>query len=303
MIKLSLAFLLFAFAGFAQGSKSDSVIKKQIEEYNTSFANVFIKGNQGDLAKAYTDETIFMPEHSRQRLGRKAIEAFYEQWLAQAKINSYQKTILELQDFGNYVLEIGTFAENLSLNGQNAFSYSGKYSVLWAKPSKKNQLLTIAAEIWGSASYFDDKNIPNIDDAAIPPTKEYISSDKLTLEVKERNNNIKKLVQNRQGAEHAKMFMPDAMYLTYYTPILSGEKEITAYFTEHEKPGTLRIEQISILTSNIIFTQKAIVEFGFYNVDWSDGDRNGNVKGKSINVWKRNGDGELMLFRQMVNHD
>lgn len=99
------------------------------------------------------------------------------------------------------------------------------------------------------------------------------------------------------------MFMPDAMYLTYYTPILSGEKEITDYFTEHEKPGTLRIEQISIETSNIIFAREAIVEFGFYNVDWRDGESSGNVKGKSINVWKKNNDGELLLFRQMVNHD
>lgn len=303
MIKLSLAFLFLTIGVFAQENKADSTIKKQIEEYNASFATAFINGKQEDLVKSYTDQTLFMPEHSRQRVGKETIRDFYKQWLAQAKVSAYQRTILELQDLGNYVLEIGTFAENLNVNGQNPFSYSGKYSVLWKKSSNRSLPPTIAAEIWGSASYFDDKNIPNIDDIAVPPTKEYIPTDKLTLEVKERNNRIKELVQNRQGAEHAKMFMPDAMYLTYYTPILSGEKEITAYFTEHEKPGTLRIEQISIQTSNIIYAQKAIVEFGFYNVDWRDDEKNGNVKGKSINVWKKNSDGELLLFRQMVNHD
>lgn len=303
MIKLSLALLLFAFASFAQGSKSDSVFKKQIEEYNTSFANAFIKGNQGDLVKAYTDETIFMPEHSRQRVGSKTILDFYKQWLSQAKITSYERKILDLQDFGNYVLEIGTFAETLNLNGQNPFSYVGKYAVLWKKPSNRSLPPTIAAEIWGSSSYFDDKNIPDIDDTAILKIKEYIPTDKLTLEVKERNNTIKNLVQNRQGAEHAKMFMPDAMYLTYYTPILSGEKEITDYFTEHEKPGTLNIEKISILTSEIIYARTAIIEFGFYSVDWRDRDNHGNVKGKSINVWKKDNNGTLLLFRQIVNHD
>lgn len=300
MIKFSFTFFFLAFGLFAQENKTDFQIKKQIEAYNNAFAKAFIEGNQSALINSYTDQSIFMPEHSRQRTGKKSISAFYEQWLSQAKITSYQRTILELQDFGNYVLEIGNFTENLILKGQNPYSYSGKYAVLW---KKKKQLLTIAAEIWGSASYFDDKNIPEINDVAVPETKEYISTERLTLEVKERNNTIKKLVQNRQGAEHAKMFMPDAMYLTYYTPILSGEKDITAYFTEHEKPGTLNIEQISIQTSGIINAEKAIVEFGFYNVDWRDGDSNGNVKGKSINVWKRNEKGELMLFRQIVNHD
>ncbi|KAF2338475.1 YybH family protein [Flavobacterium tistrianum] len=303
MNRFSFIFFLFAFAGFAQGSKSDSIIKKQIEEYNISFATAFVKGNQSNLVKAYSDQTLFMPEHSRQRVGSKTIQDFYKQWLSQAKITSYERKILDLQDFGNYVLEIGTFIENLNVNGQNPFSYSGKYSVLWKKSSNRSQSPTIAAEIWGSSSYFDDKNIPNIDDSAILPTKEYIPTDKLTLEVKERNNKIKELVQNRQGAEHAKMFMPDAMYLTYYTPILSGEKEITDYFTDHEKSGTLSIDKISILTSEIIYARTAIIEFGFYNVDWRDGDSNGNIKGKSINVWKKDANGELLLFRQMVNHD
>lgn len=303
MNRFSFIFLLFAIGVFAQESKTDSITRKQIEGYNASFETAFLKGNQEDLIKAYTDQSIFMPEHSRQRIGAKEIQAFYKQWLSQAKITSYQKTIVDIQNLGNYILEIGTFTENLNVNDQNPFSYVGKYSVLWKKSSNRSLPLTIAAEIWGASSFFDDKNIPNIDDSAVPPTTEYIPSDKLTSEVRERNNTIKKLVQNRQGAEHAKMFMPDAMYLTYYTPILSGEKEITDYFTEHEKPGTLSIEKISIQTSNIIFAREAIVEFGFYNVDWRDGDSSGNVKGKSINVWKKNNDGELLLFRQMVNHD
>lgn len=302
MIKFSAIFFLFAFGVFAQESKKDSVIRKQLQDYNVAFASAFTTGDKNTLLKSYTDQSILMPEHSRQRKGKTDIANFYKQWLDQAKVVSYQKTIFDLQDFGNYVLEIGNFAEDLNIKDQKSYTYSGKYAVLWKKGSKTNPM-TIAAEIWGADSYFEDKNIPDIDDSSVPQTQEYSASDKLASEVKERNNNIKKLVQNRLGGEHAKMFMTDAMYLTYYTPIISGEKDITAYFTEHEKPGTLSIDKISILTSGIIYAEKAIIEFGFYSVDWSDGDKNGNVKGKSINVWKRNSDGELMLFRQMVNHD
>lgn len=302
MIKFSFTFFLFALGVIAQENKIDPNIRKQIEEYNSSFAAAFTNGSHNALLKAYTEQTIFMPEHSRQRLGKKSIADFYKQWLDQAKITSYQRTILELQDFGNYFLEIGTFIENLEKRNIEPYTYSGKYMVLWKKVSN-NKPMTIAAEIWGSSSYLEDKFIPEVNDALVPPTKEFVTSNKLDLEVIERNNSIKRLVQNRLGGEHAKMFLPDAMYLTYYTPILSGEKDITAYFTEHEKPGTLSIDKISIQTSGIINTQKAIVEFGYYSVNWSDGDKGGNVKGKSINVWKRNSNGELMLFRQMVNHD
>lgn len=303
MIKFSLAFFLLTIVVMGQETRTDTIFRKQLNDYNAAFATAFITAKNDILLKAYTDESILMPEHSRQRTGKKAIADFYKQWLAKAKATSYQKTIFELQDLGNYILEIGNFTQNLNLESQSPFLYSGKYAVLWKKPSTTKQPLTIAAEIWGADSYFDDKNIPDIDDSSIPKIEEYSGAEKLASEVKERNNTIKKRVQNREGAEHAKMFMPDAMYLTYYTPILSGEKDITAYFTEHEKPGTLRIDQISILTSGIIYARTAIVEFGFYSVDWSDGDKNGNVKGKSINVWKKNQDGQLLLFRQMVNHD
>ncbi|MBB4802746.1 ketosteroid isomerase-like protein [Flavobacterium nitrogenifigens] len=302
MRKFSLAFLFFTVSIFAQENKIDLDIQKQIEDYNSAFATAFVENNKDFILKRYNDQSVLMPEHNRERVGKNLIADFYEQWLNQAKVTSYQKKIVELQDFDNYVLEIGNFDENLHIKDLKSYTYSGKYMVLWKKEDK-NKITTIAAEIWGANSYFDDRFIPDVDDKMVPQTKAYTSSDKLISEVIERNSSIKNLVKNRQGAEHAKMFMPDAMYLTYYSPILSGEKEITAYFTEHEKPGTLSIDKISIQTSGVIVTNKAIIEFGFYSVDWSNGDKSANVKGKSINVWKRNNSGELMIFRQMVNHD
>lgn len=300
MVKYCCLLVLFAFPVFAQQINSD---RKQIEDYNSAFARAFIQKDKLNLIKPYTESSVFMPEHSRQRVGKKSIADFYEQWLRDTKINSYQKTIFELIDLGNFKLEIGTFDENLQLKGEQTFAYSGKYMILWKQSSKKNQPMTIAAEIWGANSYFDDKQIPDINDENNPVTTELNASYPLTAEVKARNNKIQNLVQKRLGAEHAKLFMSDAIYLTYYTPMLIGTTDITNYFIEHEKPGTLKIDSISIKTSGIIDAKNTVVEFGFYSVDWSDGDKKGNVKGKSINVWKKNAAGELMLFRQIVNHD
>ncbi len=302
MSRITLIFFLLALGTSAQEKETDLNFRKQIEAYNTSFSTFFMEGNIDNFSKLYTEQTIFLPEHSRERIGKKNIVDFYKQWLSEVKIVAFKKTIYELQNLGNYILEIGNFKEDFAKKDHKIYSYSGKYMILW-KLAKKGKPMTIAAEIWGSDSYIDDKEFPEINDANIPNTKEYSDSDKLTVEIKERNQNIRKLVQERNGAEHAKMFMSDAIYLTYYTPMLSGIKDITDYFVDHEKPGTLKIESISIKTSAIIKTEKAVVEFGFYSVDWRDGENNGNVKGKSTNVWKRNQDNQLLLFRQMVNHD
>lgn len=303
MIKLRFIFILLSFAVSAQKKVSDINIRKQLEDYNSSFASAFIKGDNNGLLKSYTNSSVFMPEHSRQRIGRNEIASFYQQWLTDSKVTFYQKTIFELQDIGNCILEIGNFTENLHKKDDQSRTYKGKYMVIWKPSLKKGQPMTIVAEIWGSDSYIDDKLLPEIEDKLITVEKEYLSSDKLTAAIKEQNNKIKKLVQERSGIEHAKLFMPDAIYMTYYTPMLIGSEKISNYFNEHEKPGFLNIDAISIKTSGIIEKEKAVIEFGFYSVDWSDGSKKGNVKGKSINIWKKNSEGEFKLFRQIVNHD
>lgn len=287
----------------AQSLTSKDLLWKQIEAKNATISKAFCSGDVMGIIAEYMQDASIMPEHSTTRKGKNDIKQYYTDWLAGAKMLHYTKTILEIHDLDGWALEIGTFSQDFKIHNGKGFNYAGKYMVLWRVQQKLDTSPFIAAEIWGANDYIDDDHFPIIND--IPkPAKETITDKTLEKEIIGRNQVIAQLVTERKGAEHAKLFMPDAIYMTYYTPMLIGMDKIKAYFIEHEKPGTLKIDTLELTTDALYATAAGpIVEFGSYKVDWTDGDAKGTVMGKSINVWKRDATGTLMLYRQMVNHD
>ena len=288
----------------AQQLKPAAALWKHIEAKNDLFARAFVSGDMVIITGAYTQQAVLMPEHNSMRYYPDAIKDFYKQWLDAVTVKSFKKNIYEVEDLGGYALEIGTFTQNFTLKEGKPYDYTGKYMVLWQTGNNLNNPPLIAAEIWGANAPFDNAALPKIAGTHTPPENNKPAlNKKLEAEVKSRNKIIGRLVTERKGGEHARFFLPDAIYMTYYTPMLVGSSNITPYFVEHEKPGTLKIDALAINTGTVIETKKAVIEFGFYRVDWSDGAAKGTVTGKSINVWKRDKTGTLMLYRQMVNHD
>lgn len=303
MKPLFILLLIFSISLSAQTLTSKNALWQQIEAKNTAIAKAFITGDTKALQSQYMQWAVIMPEHTTTRKGETLIRQYYTEWLAGAKMDSYSKTIYEIQDFDGWALEIGTFVQKFTLKSGQTHNYDGKYMVLWRISDKLETSPFIAAEIWGANNYINDADFPVITDS--PKTYwEAITNETLKNEVISRNQVIAQLVKERKGAEHAMLFMQDAIYMTYYTPMLVGIDKIAAYFTEHEKPGTLKIDTLELNTNNCYsMGGNVIIEFGSYKVDWSDGDAKGTVMGKSINVWKRDAAGTLMLYRQMVNHD
>lgn len=298
-----IATLLTCSISTAQKLQPTDALWQQVAAKNKAVAEAFIEGDANKMAGNYIETATLMPEHSTTRNGSNGIRQYFTDWLGQVKVNSYTKTIYEITNLDGYALEIGTFTQNFTLTGHKPYEYKGKYMVLWRTSNKLETSPFIAAEIWGANDYVNDADFPDIKDGPKPvgvPSK----NKKLEEEIMGRNQLIAKLVTERKGAEHATLFLPDAIYMTYYTPMLVGIEPITNYFTGHEKPGTLKIDAIAITTDGITETKGGlIIEFGSYKVDWSDGDTKGTVTGKSINVWKRGKNKTLMLYRQMVNHD
>ena len=145
----------------------------------------------------------------------------------------------------------------------------------------------------------------HVEDGA-PATERVFRNDaRVAEEIRGRNAIIGKLVTERKGGEHADLFLPDAIYMTYYTPMLVGIDNIRRYFIEHERPGEVAIDSLALSTGNIYPMDGGDLQLeqGFYVVDWRAGGDSGTVRGKSLNLWKRNQDGTLMLYRQAVNHD
>ncbi len=86
--------------------------------------------------------------------------------------------------------------------------------------------------------------------------------------------------------------------------MLVGIEKVKAYFIEHEKPGDVQIASLQINTSKIIDMGNFVLEHGYYRIAGNSGNNaSWVVTGKSINLWKRDEKGTLLLYRQMVNHD
>ncbi|MCW4467888.1 hypothetical protein OGH69_02835 [Flavobacterium sp. MFBS3-15] len=299
-----LILLLCAMQASAQTALQPSDrIWKTIELANNEMSKKIVAGDPASVSRSYTENAVIMPEHSEVRHGKSEIEEYYRLCLDSIDVTAYQKNIGELSNLGGELLEVGNFTQTFTRIGKARYVYEGKYLTLW-KQDKKNNTVTKTAEIWGANASFDRAALPEIGKLS---TIEYdfLSNTAFENELAERNGFIKKCVIERKGGEHATIFLPDAMYLTYYTPSLKGIAAITAYFTEHEKPGNVVIDNLDLRSGDIygLNNGNIVIEHGYYTVDFTAGDYKGRVTGKSINIWKRDKKGILMLYRQMVNHD
>jgi ketosteroid isomerase-like protein len=163
----------------------------------------------------------------------------------------------------------------------------------------------VLAEIWGADAAFDAAALPEIADAVPLELATAGNDPQVGAQLDARNSLIRSLVMQRKGAEHAALFLADAVYLPYYAPLRVGREAIHDYFVEHERPGPVSIDALELRSGRIhpLGGGRLQLEEGFYRVSWRAGSDSGTVEGKSLNVWKRGDDGSWMLYRQAVNHD
>ncbi|KRD08994.1 hypothetical protein ASE21_14180 [Flavobacterium sp. Root901] len=302
---LPIIVFLLVFAGLqGQTIKNSDQLKEKLESINNQIADSFLHNDSSIILNYYDyKQPVCMPEYHKALYTKEDIKSYYTQWLSNFKINAYQRTIYEVQLLENYAVEIGTFAINCINDKGTALVYDGKYLNVWK--IQNNGKLTLISEIWGANKAIDGSAFSSIDikSAYIPK-----SQIKKTLEdeVSRRNQRIGELVTKREGEKHAlEFFTKDAIYLTYDTPMLIGMENIKPYFVEHEKPNGVSIDSLSIRASKMIPLNKYVIEYGYYYVDvsWDNKKGKATVTGKSTNLWKRDENGTLMLYRQMVNHD
>ena len=299
-------FLLFFTKSFSQEKtiKNAEFYIEKLNAINNELADAFVNKNIDVVMKYYDNkEPTCMPEFHKALYTKKGIQYYYQQWFDKAKINTYKRTVFEVQLVKNYLIEIGTFTNNFTKPDGSSLNYKGKYMNVWK--IEKNGNLTLVSEIWGADTAVDKSNFSFIEQQASIMPSVKISKD-VSDEIRKRNELIAKLVKKREGEKHAtELFTKDAIYMTYDTPMLIGMDNIKPYFTEHEKPNDLSIDFVQIKASTMINLLNFVVEYGYYYVDvsWDNKKTKATVTGKSTNLWKKDEKGVWMLYRQMVNHD
>ncbi|WDF57918.1 nuclear transport factor 2 family protein [Flavobacterium sp. KACC 22758] len=301
---LSMVIFLLVFINSWAQLKSSDELKEKLKKVNSQIADSFLRKDFSAITNLYDDnEPACMPEYHKALYTKEDIKSYYQQWLSKFTINSYKRDIYEIQQIGNYAVEIGTF--NIHSTNQNGavLVYDGKYLNVWKV--EKNGKLILESEIWGANKAIDGSNFASIKTKESEMPKPKINKT-LETEVGKRNERIAELVSKREGEKHAvEFFTKDAIYLTYDAPMFVGIENIKPYFEEHEKPNGVSIDSISIKAGKMIPINNFVIEYGYYYVDVSWDNKKGRaiVTGKSTNVWKRDENGVLMLFRQMVNHN
>jgi len=299
-------FLLFFTKSFSQEKtiKNAEFYIEKLNAINNELADAFVNKNIDVVMKYYDNkEPTCMPEFHKALYTKKGIQYYYQQWFDKAKINTYKRTVFEVQLVKNYLIEIGTFTNNFTKPDGSSLNYEGKYMNVWK--IEKNGNLTLVSEIWGADTAVDKSNFSFIEQQASIMPSVKISKD-VSDEIRKRNELIAKLVKKHEGEKHAtELFTKDAIYMTYDTPMLIGMDNIKPYFTEHEKPNDLSIDFVQIKASTMINLLNFVVEYGYYYVDvsWDNKKTKATVTGKSTNLWKKDEKGVWMLYRQMVNHD
>lgn len=295
--------ILLSFAGLTCLANETDNFKDKIQSINSEMEKNFIDEKVNEILNYYTTESVMMPEYHETLYGKENIYIYFQHWFDMVNTNSFKRTIYEVHSINNnFLLETGTFKNNFTQANNDSFLYEGKYIRIWKIVGKHS--LTIISEILGSSSYLDRSKFPSIENNKLDNIPEYQVSRKIKEEVISQNQIITDLVKNREGEKHSTFFTTDAIYMPYYMPMLVGIEKIRSYFVEHEKPGDVQIDSLQINTSKIIDMGNFALEHGYYRIR-GKGENNTSwvVTGKSINLWKRDKKGKLMLYRQMVNHD
>ncbi|KIQ14407.1 hypothetical protein RT99_21290 [Flavobacterium sp. MEB061] len=302
---ITIIFLSFLkLSAQSQTAKSIDYWKEKLNSINTQLADAFVDKDINVIMKYYDEnEPTCMPEYYKAIYSKYGIAYYYQQWFDNVKINSYKRTIYEVLLIKNHLVEIGTFTNNFTKPDSTLFVYDGKYMNVWR--IEKDENLTLISEIWGANTAVDKSNFSFLKPQASNMPKLKVNKS-IYDEVNKRNDLIAKLVTKREGEKHAtELFANDAIYMTYDTPMLIGMDNIKPYFVEHEKPNGVSIDFLEIKASKMIALDKFVIEYGYYYVDvsWDKKKGKATVTGKSTNIWKRDKNGILMLYRQMVNHD
>jgi len=293
--------LVTGVVAFGQTDMDAGQIKANLRAINSRMAVLMENKETAELIKYYTNDAVCMPEFYVQLFNKADIRKFYQQFFSVNSIDKYRKDIYEVICENNYFIETGTFAGNLIRDGKEPFPYRGKYLCVWQSDSKGD--LKIVSQIWGASNWIDRTTLTclprNNNASGMPATAE----DPLTMELKAKNQMLRQAVFKSDAKEQIQFYCDDAIYMPYYDSMYIGRQNIDHYFTTHYSPDWF-FDSLSFNTSKVMKLKDLIVEYSYYYVRWGNSKKEtGIVTGKSINIWRRNEKDELLIYRQMANHD
>ncbi len=246
----------------------------------------------------FSDEATLLPEYYKSLWGKSKIEEYYYQFFEKTKTSKFTKESFEIIDLNEYVAELGTFIHFYTAPSGNDFEYKGKYVTYWK--FGKNQTPKILAHIWGASSYFEAENL-NFISIATPIKQKVSTNSKWKMDIEKMRQFAYDAVFAGDAKTQLTTYADDATYMTYYDPPFIGKQQITGYFNSHYNPDA-PMDSLMTKSVKIIEMGNHALKFGEYYVEWTWEGQPSYIEGKGLTLFKRMEDGNVKIYRQMINH-
>ena len=113
----------------AQGGSGAEEIKKVAEAYRKAS----LAGDVKAIVAVYTENAVEMPPHQAAIKGRAAIEAYYQNQMAEGKLTALNLTHIDTQASGDIGYDVGSYTQTLQSGGGASMKQSGYYTITLKK--------------------------------------------------------------------------------------------------------------------------------------------------------------------------
>ncbi len=271
-------------------------LKQKIKASNNSLIEAAKAKNFGKAIDIYMDDALLLAEYNPLIDGKEDIKTYYTEIFERQNITGYLKETIEIFDFGETILEIGTFQKSFS----NEKNQEGKYFNVWKHFENGN--LRLKAESFGFYHPIDNPatlRVQSLKDRT--PGLVARNRKVLPLELDAYDARNENIVRDRDTDKVIQSYTTDGIYYPFASPNKSGIKNLSKHYTDYHR-NPVKIDSIEVWTYDYELVNDGIIKYSKFYVDWVVPDFSGTTRGTGIIYYKREEDNSLKIHRQIGLH-
>lgn len=289
----------------APATEADEKTMAFLAAFRSAYIKSMLEEKPELVADYYSKDIRMMPELQKTIMGKSNASAYQKAFSARFKVQSFNRTNMEVLDLGSQVLEIGKLSMKLTLKAsKQEFDLEGTYLNIWKKlPDGSLSLIT---EAWNYDHYYAEihehlkfEEVPSFHVALLPNV--YVNSN-ISFELAALNRLLDATVTGHDGNVWSRFYADDCILIPNYHPPLQGKKAVDKYIDMHVKELPV-FEELDIRNDRIDDLGKYVVEYASHIASWKNGESSGVGMGKNIRIWRRESDHSLKLFRSIAMYD
>lgn len=298
---MTLAAAFLSCAGEQKNNDQDTPTKSdrwaEIEALNHQLTSAALTNNFTKVQPLYTEHPLLLAEYMPIIDSKDGIAQYYDQLLKRQTLETFEKEISELFDFGKTVLEIGVYKKSF----KNAKNQSGQYWNIWQL--QEDGSLLLSAESYGLFNPLEDPSILTVNSiqGAVWDTQKVRGQVKIPLEFDAYAALMENIVRDRDTKKLLQLYTEDGAYTPFADTTKMGAENLSKhYHAYHKNPVT--IDSIETSTYDYLPVSDGVIRFTQFYVEWTVPGFSGKNQGTGVSYWKRQEDNTLKIHRQIGHH-